>query len=282
MLSYAQLSNILKISRPRFYSYLFGPFIVGAAAGISSIQQLYSPLFIGLLLFFIFPANLFLYGINDYFDNDTDQFNQKKKSQEHLLQQKERKILLLLLIIAAGMALAFCFWLPSTSRFLLLLFLFLSTFYSAPPIRFKARPFLDAYSNVLYILPGLIGYQVMTDTIASLITLVAAWAWAVGMHTFSAIPDIIPDKKAGITTTAVLLGTTKALWFVGIHWSIFAAILMYTLGNWGVIGLVYPTLIGWIMINKTISINNVYWWFPLINTIVGFFAFWYFLFPILQ
>jgi len=36
--------------------------------------------------------------------------------------------------------------------------------------------------------------------------LAGAWLWAMGMHTFSAIPDIEPDRAAGIRTTATLLG----------------------------------------------------------------------------
>ena len=140
MLTKAQLSNLFKISRPRFYSYLFGPFVVGAAAAIQDLQELNTPIFYLLLLYFLFPANLFLYGINDIFDRDTDQLNQKKGSKEHLLQQKELSLLRVLVISIFVGTLILTYVLPITPAILLLLFLLLSTFYSAKPIRFKARP----------------------------------------------------------------------------------------------------------------------------------------------
>lgn len=275
------LTNLLAISRPKFYSYLFGPFIVGLAAATTTQQQLFSWDVLLLLFFFIFPANLFLYGVNDLFDHDTDQFNQKKRGPEHLLKRSEHSVLVYSLLAVVLFSAVIYFFVSPTVRFLLLIFMFLSTFYSAPPIRFKSRPILDAYSNVLYIFPGLIGYALLTGEMPSFSILIACWAWAVGMHAFSAIPDILPDAKAGITTTAVLMGEKAALCFVGVHWLVFSILITNMLGNWGVVTFIYPGLIIWLLINPQIAINKIYWWFPVVNTIIGFIGFWYFFLPVL-
>lgn len=277
----APSSYLIAISRPRFYSYLFGPFIVGLAAGAASLQQLQSPLLLLLLFFFVFPANLFLYGINDLFDGDTDQFNPKKKKHEHLLRASEHQLLRKVLAAIIVFTLILSYFLPLVAAGLFLLFLLLGAFYSAPPFRFKARPFFDAYSNILYVLPGFLGYYLVTNQLPSIPVVIACWSWAVGMHVFSAVPDIAPDKKAGITTTAVLLGKEKSLLFIGLHWTIFSIICLQFIGLWGVMSLIYPAIIVHILFNKSVSLQRVYWWFPYINTAFGFLAFWYFFLPLL-
>jgi len=75
-----------------------------------------------------------------------------------------------------------------------------------PASGFKTTPFLDSVSNGLYILPGAAAYAAVSGTHPPIAALAGAWLWAMGMHTFSAIPDIEPDRAAGIRTTATLLG----------------------------------------------------------------------------
>ena len=75
------------------------------------------------------------------------------------------------------------------------IFLFLSYFYSAKPIRFKDKPFLDFSSNYLYVMPGIFGFYLVSGSMPALIILVGAYMHISAMHIFSAIPDIEFDKK---------------------------------------------------------------------------------------
>ena len=69
---------LIKVIRPRFWLYIFGPYLVGLAAGASSRVDFlrFDALLFG--LYFLFPANLLIYGINDIFDFETDRRNPKK------------------------------------------------------------------------------------------------------------------------------------------------------------------------------------------------------------
>ena len=74
-----KLKRILKISRPRFWIYELGPYIVGVVAAAQSDHFVW--LFPAVIIFFIFfayPANIYIYGINDIYDYETDKLNPKK------------------------------------------------------------------------------------------------------------------------------------------------------------------------------------------------------------
>ncbi|MBX3082517.1 MAG: prenyltransferase [Anaerolineae bacterium] len=267
---------LLSVSRPRFWMYTAGPFLLGYASGLpNGWHGLYPPAFWLLLIFYLLPANLLLYGINDWFDADTDALNAKKEAQEHRLQNAERRRLKSVLLICVFLSVAVLALLPSQTWWLHVLFVALSVAYSAPPLRLKARPLLDSYSNVLYVLPGFIGYTIKAGTLPPLAIVIAAIGWAAGMHAYSAIPDIAPDRAAGITTVAVLLGKTGTLVFVGLNWLIFALLTISVIGAVGVVTLVYPLLIAALLLRPTLSITRVYWWLPLINGLMGFAAFAY-------
>ncbi|MEO7673038.1 MAG: lycopene elongase, partial [Pyrinomonadaceae bacterium] len=71
--------------------YLFGPYIIGLAAGASTRWELLSFGNIVFGLYFLFPANLLIYGINDIFDFETDKLNPKKQEYEALVQPGDRR-----------------------------------------------------------------------------------------------------------------------------------------------------------------------------------------------
>jgi len=102
-------------------------------------------------------------------------------------------------------------------RLILLVFIFLSYYYSAGPIRFKQRPLLDSASNVLYALPGVFSYYLASGALPPAPVLAAAFMHTFSMHLFSAVPDIAYDTETGIRTTAVVgrrasLALCFALW----------------------------------------------------------------------
>lgn len=270
---------LLQISRPRFWLYTVGPVLLALAATVNSISDTrMAPLIIWLCLFFLFPANIWLYGINDWFDRDTDIFNEKKGDQEHLLLDSDLQWLRRALIASFLLVIATLFFLPPVAQFLLILHIFLGYAYSAPPFRFKARPFLDSYSNVLYILPGVLVFWLQTNTLPSMRVLLAGLVWTAGMHAFSAIPDIVPDKEAGLRTIATALGYQRTLIFVFFHWLLFSLLIMTEGGLFWFLGVIYPTIAGWSLWCTRREVIRFYWFMPWLNAILGMAAFFLLLF----
>jgi len=273
------LKLLIKLSRPRFWFYTAGPFLLGYMAGLSAPRELRTPAFWLPFLYFLVPANVFLYGINDLFDADTDALSVKKGAQEHRLATPEHRLVIGLLIGVGILDLIFASVLVSKTEFyglaLFALFIVLSALYSAPPVRFKARAFLDSYSNALYVLPGLLGYVLTAHQFPPILIVLAAIAWAAGMHAYSAIPDIQPDQAAGIRTAAVALGEKRALLFVLANWSAAALLAIGSLGAIGLPALVYPLIALVLYQSARWSVAAVYWWFPYLNALIGFLAFVY-------
>ena len=147
-------------------------------------------------------------------------------------------------------------------------FLFLAVEYSAPPLRFKTTPLLDSVSNGLYILPGIAAYVVVAGGQPPALAVVGAWLWTMGMHTFSAIPDIEPDRQAGIRTTATALGERRTYGYVAGCW--LAASLAFGLVDLrlGALLAVYPVFVVWVT-QSSVAVDRAYWWFPALNTAVG-------------
>jgi 4-hydroxybenzoate polyprenyltransferase len=80
------------------------------------------------------------------------------------------------------------------------------------PFRLKSIPFLDSLSNILYVIPAFSYYIAVTGQQIDSWIILGALAWNAGMHLYSAIPDIEPDKQTKINTTAVFLGEKKSLY----------------------------------------------------------------------
>ncbi len=268
------LSTLIKISRPKFWGYLGGTFLVGYTLGIKSLNDFYTPTFFYLLVFFLIPANLYLYGINDLFDQDTDKHNPKKMTKEHLLVKKETQFLSFLLVISFLIMITTLFFLPTLpTKLFLLCFIFLATFYSAPPLRFKTKPFLDSTSNILYTLPGLIGYLVLYPHSVNWLIVLATFCWAGAMHLFSAIPDIDADTKAKLNTTAIYLGRNYSLIACFLLWVVFAFIIIIESNInplFELLTLIYPLIPLSLLIKPSLPISKIYWYFPWINNLLGF------------
>ncbi len=257
--------DLLVRSRPRFWFYLAGPVLVGLAFGARSPEELFSLPALALFAYFLVPANIFLYGVNDRFDTDTDQFNPKKEGRERRYRGDRATPLAVaasgLLGVALLLVLPFGSWLPVAG------FLVLGAAYSVPPLRLKARPPLDSLSNGLYILPGAAAYAALTGTFPPVLAVLGAWLWAMGMHTFSAIPDVVPDRRAGVETLATLLGGRGALVYCGGCWTLSAAVFALLDPRAGLLLLLYPALA--LAVHVGPDVDRAYWWFPAINTAVG-------------
>lgn len=266
--------RILKTSRPRFWLYLAGPYLIGLAFLYRQPSFVFEWKYLFIFLFFLFPMNFLLYSVNDFFDQDTDANNPKKSVKESRFDSEYKSIIFLTQSISAVWALIILAWLLPTSveKLVFVIFLLLSFFYSTPPVAFKRRPFLDSLSNVLYFLPGVLAVYHSPQLSIDVTIIIALTCWTTAMHLFSAIPDIEYDKKAGIRTTAVVLGRSTSLLMCFVLWFCFAGIsTSYLLILFPTF--IYPVIPFFLLKKKTVSIERVYWYFPYINAGLGFMFF---------
>jgi 4-hydroxybenzoate polyprenyltransferase len=169
---------------------------------------------------------------------------------------------------AAGLGLALLALVPASAAPWLLGFLLLGAAYSAPPLRLKTRPPLDSISNGLYVLPGAAAYAAVAGTAPPALAVLGGWLWAMAMHTFSAIPDVEPDRRAGIETTATRLGPTLAAAYCGVIWLLAAAVFALLDGRLGLLFLAYPALLAVLELGD-VDVDRAYWWYPAVNTLAG-------------
>lgn len=269
------LRYLFSVTRPRFWLYLGGPYLLGYSAASASPYALLKPEFWVYLLYFLLPANLLLYGANDLGDADTDALNPKKGTMEAQMGGRAKP---LARAVAASLAVgaAALAWLPNwPAKGAMALFLFLSLGYSLPPFRFKARPFLDMASNVLYAMPGFVGYLQAGGTGFDPMVLTFAWCWTASMHLFSAIPDIDSDRQAGVATAATVLGERRSLALCAVLWGASAISLAsgQVLWPWCLLASAYPIVPLLLLFRPSIGLSRVYWAFPIINGLLGMFAF---------
>jgi 4-hydroxybenzoate polyprenyltransferase len=256
------------LSRPRFWLYLAGPVAVGVVYAADSPAEFFQPLALALFVWFLIPANLFLYGVNDIFDVDIDEENPKKGEGGREVQYTGDGIVVMVVYLAGAVGTLFGFALTVQGIYALAAFYVLAVEYSAPPLRFKTTPFLDSLSNGLYVLPGVVAYIAIARESPPLLAVAGGWLWTMGMHTFSAVPDIEPDREAGIATTATVLGERWTLVYCGAVW-LAAAVLMGLLHPFlGAVFGVYPVLTVLFALSS-VSVDRAYWWFPVINTVAG-------------
>ncbi|PSQ16471.1 lycopene elongase [Halobacteriales archaeon QS_8_69_26] len=261
-----RLWYVLKLSRPRFWLYLAGPVVVGVAYGASSTAELFSVRSVALFAYFLLPANVYLYGINDVFDADVDVENPKKEGRE-VRYRGERFVPLTVLVAGAGI-LALVPLVPPVALAWLAAYVVLATEYSAPPLRFKTTPFLDSASNGLYVLPGVAAYAAVAGETPPALAVLGGWLWTMAMHTFSAIPDIEPDREAGIRTTATVLGEARTYAYCGVAWALAAVAFAAIDPRLGAPLAVYPLLLAGIALSD-VPVERAYWWYPAVNTVVG-------------
>ncbi len=260
------LVPFFKISRPRFWPYLFGPFIIGLTSA-NNYSNWWLLIIFG--LYFSFPANLLIYGVNDIFDYETDKLNPKKLTYESLLKPVHQKNLLKLILLFNLPILLLVIFMPMAGLLSLLAFWFFGIFYSSPPIRAKTKPFLDSFFNILYIFPALVSYGIISNQFPPFVIFLSATLWCMAMHAYSAVPDIESDRKAKISTIATVLGSKLTLIFcLGAY--VGSAILTYQwLGIFSVFaGLVYATIVI-ISLLRQAEIFSLYKVFPYINLAVG-------------
>src|SRR6476469_2644537 len=95
----SEIGFLLRVSRPRFWIYIFGPYLVGVAAAAVGRADFLRTDAIIYALYFLLPANLLIYGVNDIFDYETDRLNPKKEGYEELVYPSRRGGLITAILI---------------------------------------------------------------------------------------------------------------------------------------------------------------------------------------
>ena len=264
--------RLLKISRPRFWLYVFGPYVLGCAAAIGTHIDRIDWMTVVYAVFFTFPANLLIYGVNDIFDYETDKDNPKKQGYEALVMPTEHVPLRNAIMVVTIPFLCLMLQVPLSAWVAIMGFLGFSIFYSAEPIRAKARPFIDSIFNILYIFPALFGFFLMGGTHVSWMYVLAGCLWCMAMHAYSAVPDIAVDRAQDIATIATRLGASRTLMLCGAFYA-FAGVLASVAGLGviaSVLAMVYVILIGISLRTSPHALHAVYRYFPFINAVAGF------------
>lgn len=228
-------------------------------------------------LYFLFPANLLIYGVNDIFDYETDILNEKKRGYEALVTPERRKTLMFWILTTNLPFIVAAIVFATTALPWVAGFIFFSIFYSAPPIRAKTKPFLDSAFNVLYVMPGLFAYSLVSNDFPPLKLVIAAGCWTAAMHAYSAIPDIDADKRAGLRTIATVCGAYATL---AICAGLYAAAAVLSIEYLGFVilalGFAYVFLmLASVRSHKSGRLFKLYRAFPLINVAAGFVIFWH-------
>ena len=170
-------------------------------------------------VFFLFPYNLLMYGINDVFDYESDLRNPRKGGIEGALLSRQSHKALLVACVAC--AVPFLVVLAVAGSLVANLVLAVSIFavlaYSAPRLRFKERPGLDSLTSAVhFVSPAVYGWVLAGAGVQPGQWLVfgAFLLWGMASHALGAIQDIIPDRQGGLSSIATALSARTTIWLV--------------------------------------------------------------------
>ena len=170
------------------------------------------------------------------------------------LQRKEG-----LLIAAATLIMAFLLFAASGSRTLVIgiVTLILAYFYSAPPLRLKARPITDVVTHALMlsgllIMAGYFAYD-REPQVVWLVIAAAVLFSAYGQF-YNQVDDYDVDKESGLNNTVVLLGKnfTRFLSFACVFGALLCMVVAISQG-------IFPTWLGTFLIIGFITVIMFPW-----------------------
>jgi 4-hydroxybenzoate polyprenyltransferase len=273
------LAQIVLSSRPISWINTAFPF---AAAYLLSTREIDITLVIG-TLYFLIPYNLAMYGINDVFDYASDLANPRKGGLEGALLAP--RIHRATLWAAAATNVPFLVYLVivgnPASWFWLAVSVFAVIAYSAPVLRFKERPFLDSVtSSTHFVSPAIVGLALVGApvTTGTVLTLGAFFLWGMAAHAFGAVQDIGPDREAGISSIATVIGARTTVRLSLSLWAVAGAAMLLT--PWPgplAAALAVPYLVNaapwWNVTDETSASTNRAWRrFIVLNYFAGFLA----------
>ncbi len=216
----SQARLLIRTSRP--LGWLIAPLVF--LLGLTAFGSPLSPLTILQLILLTFPYCVLLYGTNDIFDYEADKINPRKT----VLDSPEIEtnffplVKYLSFVVAIVLFASAVITINLTNILAMILLIFFSYFYSAPPLRFKERPPLDSFSNgiIYFFAPVSLGASFGATLLDIPIQVYFITACVMGIHSFSTIMDYSADKLAGDRTFAVVLRKRTASFFTVIVFTI--------------------------------------------------------------
>ncbi len=211
------IKRLIMSSRP--ISWVNTAFPFGAAYLVTGGEV--DKLFIIGTLYFLIPYNLLMYGVNDVFDYESDKRNPRKSGLEGVV--LEKSLHKTTLISAILLNIPFIFWMISQgsvgANTVLLLVIFMVLAYSLPYLRFKERPVLDSATSAAHFAGPLLYAIALTGWDQYYLPFVVSFfLWGMASHAFGAVQDIVPDRKANISSIAT---------FLGAKWTVRLSIVLY-------------------------------------------------------
>jgi len=218
------LSRLLTISRPVLWINTIGTTLMG----VWLTGSLWNWAALPILIWVTFPFNLLIYGINDIFDQETDNINIRKGGfgGAKIHPREVPWIAWGVVITNLPFLIYFAFTFSLETNIWMWAYALTFLFYSAPPARFKGRPFLDSLSNADYAFP-LAFVPLALGFTPAWMAVFALMAWSLAKHTYDAIQDIEEDAFVEIKTTAVFLGAKRSLVWVAFWWAVSTALFAF-------------------------------------------------------
>ncbi len=227
------LREIVQVSRPISWFNTAFPFAGGAfytGVPLSTPRNLLG------IAYFTLPYNLALYGINDICDYPSDRLNPRKNSIEGGLLPPDTHQRMISLI--TGLNLPFLALLIAQgnrrANTVLGVLLFTTFAYSAPPLRYKEIPFLDAFTSAThFVTPYLYGLVFNQTKRYPKRELLGYTAWCMASQAFGAIQDIPFDQSVGSQSIATVLGPRKTAQFSTVLYLLTSVLALLGQGNRG-------------------------------------------------
>jgi 4-hydroxybenzoate polyprenyltransferase len=200
---------LVKESRP--IGWILGPlvFLIGMTVSGSIII---TPVSIFQILMLSFPGCIFVYGMNDVHDYESDKLNPRKTAVGGWIDPKlepeyHRYVTHVSIFVVLLMFLSSFLTLNITNILAMVVLVASAHLYSAPPVRLKERPIIDSVSNGMIVFSTfLLGFSFSGSIFNMGIDIYLLTAVAVGAHAYTTIMDYEFDKNAGYKTTAVVFG----------------------------------------------------------------------------
>jgi 4-hydroxybenzoate polyprenyltransferase len=212
------VSELLGASRPFSWINTALPFL---AAALWLQHRITLPLVLG-VLFFLFPYNLLLYGVNDLYDFESDRRNPRKGGiiEGGLIPPSHAARLWLAIALTTLPLIAAISWFDPAGGLALIGTSLVALCYSMPPLRAKEVPGLDALTAALaFVLPALSGAIIAGAALDRFpwLYLAAFLTWGIASQALGAIQDVPFDRQAHIRSIATQLGgrATAALATLG-------------------------------------------------------------------
>lgn len=228
-----KILNIFKqialVSRPFSWINTGAPFAAGYILATASLDTNF---WLG-TLYFLFPYNLAMYGINDIYDYESDIRNPRKGSLEGSIVSPQQRKLLWWSIALTNIPFLIFFATrgDTTSNLVLMGIVFFCISYSLKGLRFKEIPVLDSINSSLHFVgPLVFGLALGQAANYPWAIIISFFFWGMASQAFGAIQDIKPDRAGSIKSIATYFGARRTTTFTLALYSIAAAIP--TLAYW--------------------------------------------------